>query len=508
MAVALSFKIPAQTLQSGNNSLELVTPVIEGVASQIALVRSISVQYTKALDASGPIEFVNGARSAQIYEAAGLRTPNAWIVDARFADQARLVAYETQAQIDGTYKVRFTAAPGGTGKYLVVPAGGELTPLSVSKRTVKPVTARAQYLATGPKQFASALQPLLAAHSKEGLKSLFVDQEELFDYYGYGRYGPNAIRSAVQSLRPRYLLLAGRTTYDYRNYSGANTDPLCPAFLVSTSFWAQATSDSLFGDLGRGMPEVSVGRLPVNTPEELINAVARTLGYKGVNESVWRGHLVADRADANAGDFAHEADDLAETVGAITWEKNYLGAPVDHDQPTVSSALRNAATGAADVIVYIGHGNALHLGNDAPYILDTDSVENWTGNVVFLQSTCTANWVAKDVANYQSIAIKALTQPQGGIAASIATTTYCTSAPAVDFMEQLLLQAQTGPARWGDALVKAQQYAWRQSSATPRETSQWFSDLMRTECLLGDPALTIYSKTPPASGSENTKGKF
>ena len=101
--------------------------------------------------------------------------------------------------------------------------------------------------------------------TKEGLKGAFVDQEQLFDYYNYGRYGPDGIRSAMRAVRPAYLLLTGATSYDYHNYSGANVDPLCPSFLITTGFWAQTVSDAVFGDLGRGYPEVSVGRFPVRT---------------------------------------------------------------------------------------------------------------------------------------------------------------------------------------------------------------------------------------------------
>ena len=78
------------------------------------------------------------------------------------------------------------------------------------------------------------IQPLLLKRSKEGIRSSFIDQEQLFDYYNYGRYGPAGIQNAVRSVHPQYLLLLGRTTYDYRNYSGLNVDPLCPSFLVST----------------------------------------------------------------------------------------------------------------------------------------------------------------------------------------------------------------------------------------------------------------------------------
>jgi len=499
-ALALNFTIPAHVLIAGENTIDLVTPPLAGVDSQIVLLRSMSIAYTKTLTASAANDFVAHNLLASVYEAAGLTSPNVWVVDARFPDRAQLVPIQTQQQSDGSYKLHFAAQSGGTGQYLIVPAGGEMAALSVSKRTVRAITSRANYLAVGPQQFSAALQPLLALHTKEGLKSLFVDQEQLFDYYNYGRYGPDAIRNAVRALRPQYLLLVGRTTYDYHNYSGANVDPLCPSYLVPTSFWAQATSDALFADLGRGYPEIGVGRFPVNTPDELTGAVQHTLNYKGLQESGWRGHLAADAADPNAGDFPVEADGLAGQLSDVTWSKSYLGVPAGNDQPAASAALQNAANGAADLIVYIGHGNAARLGNSSPRILDTDSVQNWTGDVVFLQGTCTANWVAKDEAGYRSIAIQALTQPQGGIAASLATTTYCTSEPAVDFMQNLLKSAMDRPARWSDALLKAQQYAYQQSQVLPAQTAQWYADLARTECMLGDPALKILA-APTANGT-------
>src|SRR5262249_28757473 len=131
-------------------------------------------------------------------------------------------------------------------------------------------------------------------------------------------------------------------------------------------------------------------------------------------------------------------------------------------------------------------GNALRLGVEVPPILDTDSVKEWTGNVVLIQATCTANWMAKDEDGYKSIAIQALTQPQGGISASIGTSTYMNPDYAAEFMTRLMSNATVGGARWGTALLKAQQ--WAQSS---ENGSGFYSDLSKTEQLFGDPAMRV-----------------
>ncbi len=99
------------------------------------------------------------------------------------------------------------------------------------------------------------------------------------------------------------------------------------------------------------------------------------------------------------------------------------------------------------------------------------------------------------------------------MAASIATTTYMESAPAVEFTKQLLAQSQNlgAKARWGDVLLRAQQWAYNQSGNSA--DAGWYTDLSRTECILGDPAMPVYSKSPASTTTTttttgNTPGKF
>ncbi|MEI6236832.1 MAG: C25 family cysteine peptidase, partial [Planctomycetota bacterium] len=502
----IAFTIPTGALKAGDNVVSLVTPAISGQDSQIAFLHSISVSYTRALDGSKPVEINNTSNTASLYELYSVPNGGAWVVDARFTDRASLVVpAETLLQADGTLRLRFIAAAGGSGKFIVVPVGQENKPLAVSVRQVKPLRLNGTYLATGPAQFASGVQPLLAKRSKEGIRSVFVDQEQLFDYYNYGRFGPEGIRKAVRSVRPSYLLLVGRTTYDYLNYGGANVDPLCPAFLVSTSFWAQTTSDSAFGDLGLGFPEVAVGRLPVNNTSELAGAVNHIVSYKGIPSSGIRLHAVADKTDPSVADFGAQLDTMLKVNHPeISWQENYL-EKTRATAPEVTAAMKDAANGGADLILYSGHGNAARLGATAPRILDQTSVQDWAGNTVFIQATCTANWMAKNEQDYKSIAIQALTQPQGGISASIGTSTYMNPDVATAFMNQLLKNTNVTGARWGTVLLKTQQWAGKQSG------SAFYIDLMATEQLFGDPAMPVFapkSSTPSSGASSNAAGTF
>jgi hypothetical protein len=280
-ALELSFNIDAGILHAGDDVIELRTPDLPGNPPQLSFVNSLAANYERVLRSAQPVE-IHAAAAGQVFEINGLPAAGAWVVDARFPDRALLAPCQTQSNADGSVSLRFVAQSGGTDTYRVVPRGQEIRADFIEERLLQALPAGVQWLAIGPKQFGPPLMPLLQRRSKEGLRAAFADQEQVFDYYGFGRYGPQPIQNAVRATRPAYLLLAGRTTYDYRNYSGANVDPLCPTFLASTTFWSQTTADALFGDLGRGYPEVSVGRLPANTPDEMAIAVQRTLNYPGL----------------------------------------------------------------------------------------------------------------------------------------------------------------------------------------------------------------------------------
>ncbi len=197
---------------------------------------------------------------------------------------------------------------------------------------------------------------------------------------------------------------------------------------------------------------------------------------------------MADAPDPEVGNFGAQLNSIKANHSDLSWQENYLSSTVQ-TSPEVTAAMKAAALGGADLILYSGHGNASHLGNEWPRILDQTSVQEWTGNTVFVQATCTAHWAAVNATGYKSIAIQALTQPQGGIAAGLGTSTYMNPEASTRFVDQLLSNVNGSGMRWGAALLKTQQWAARQDASG----EGWMTDLSKTEQLFGDPAMLIYS---------------
>ena len=166
-----------------------MAPALAGVAQQISFIHSLQVDYTKTLSGTALNDISNLTSLPQGYEVTGLTSPILRIVDARFPSRPALVPFDVELQDDGSYSAQFVAGSGGAGRFFIVPEGAELTPLGIGAKSLKPIPQNLRYLTVGPAQFASALQPFIAARSKEGLHAAFIDQEQLFDFYNFGRYG-------------------------------------------------------------------------------------------------------------------------------------------------------------------------------------------------------------------------------------------------------------------------------------------------------------------------------
>lgn len=119
-----------------------------------------------------------------------------------------------------------------------------------------------------------------------------VDIQEVYDQFSDGLFDPTAIRAFLAAARsawnpaPRYLLLVGDGTYDYKN---AKADPTLKNWvptmmfedLTDFTYMGRYPSDAWFADVdGDGFPEVATGRLPVRSYGELEGLLAKIAAYE------------------------------------------------------------------------------------------------------------------------------------------------------------------------------------------------------------------------------------
>jgi hypothetical protein len=491
----LEISLSEGLIQDGANTVGLLTPASAAIPNGHGVVLDyVQLEYTRRLSvAGGPVQFTAG--SLKVVEVGPLPAPELLIAEIRDRGRTRALPGAFQ-DIGGQYVCRFQARQGG-GTYYVARPDQVLAPEEIAAAMTIQIPARIDYVAVGPAALRAAAQPLLDAHAAAGLRPLYVSLAAAIDTFGYGRYGAAAIVNLVRDVRPRYLLLVGDNSYDYRGREGLGIDPMVPSVLTATVSLGQANTDALFGDTnGDGTPDIPVGRLPVRTAAELDRLVAKIMAH-GVSASGLVGALVADDADA-AGDFAAAQDQIALSHTSVTWLKMYLG--IHGDAAWVRSALTSAVnSGYAEFVVYQGHGSSGKLAQD-DNLLDVSAAATWTGVPVVYLSTCWGAYIQQNTTGAVTIA-ETLLRSQTGAPALIGSTAPCTQQQQAALLDEFLTGALQSGTTLGDALVAAQQMAAaRAAGAGSEESRGQILETLRTYTVLGDPAMPLIpsaSQDPP-----------
>ncbi len=114
----------------------------------------------------------------------------------------------------------------------------------------------ADYVVVTHPDFAEAVAPLAAHRAGQGLRVIQVDVQDVYDEFGYGMAGAQAIRaflkyaySTWQAPAPSYALLVGDGHYDPKNHGKHGMPSYLPPYLApvdpGSSRPLQITSTSL-----------------------------------------------------------------------------------------------------------------------------------------------------------------------------------------------------------------------------------------------------------------------
>lgn len=357
--------------------------------------------------------------------------------------------------------------------------------------------ARASYvIVTTPSLVPSA--EAMANHRQSSFRTKIVLLDDIYNEFSQGLTTPHAIADFLRvahqtwAVPPRYLLLLGDGTYDYRDLMGYGEN-LVPPLMLRTDYGLQAT-DSRYGNvLDDGVPRVSVGRIPVVSPAQFDGALAKIRVYESsVVPASLRALLVADRPDA-AGDFVANISSVGRILDPV-YDTNWMYYPAPYpvglnppaiDPEPVRAGIRDALNGGVDILEYVGHGSRSQLGvagylklSDVPALAPSDRLP------IMVVMTCVVGDFSGP--NYPSLAEGMLITAGRGAVAVVAPSGLSYDADA-EWINRRLLQGLAGntSSRLGDYTM--QSFALYNQGAA-RATPVWMYNI------IGDPALKI--RTP------------
>lgn len=178
------------------------------------------------------------------------------------------------------------------------------------------------YLLVAPDAWLAQLAPLAAKRQAQGLAVVTAPVQSIYDEFNGGRPGPVGIQRFVRwgydHWDSRFLLLAGDGTLDPNNFrrtSGGDWVPVLPSpgpvpvgegyeIIPSDNRYACVTGncDPILG-FGAVIPEMMVGRLPVNSPAQAAAVVQKLLAYEDVgSDESWRRRVLLLSDDAYSGE--------------------------------------------------------------------------------------------------------------------------------------------------------------------------------------------------------------
>ncbi len=272
---------------------------------------------------------------------------------------------------------------------------------------------------------------------RDGMNVLTVEPGTIYNEFSSGAVDVSAIRNFMRmlydkangnpNLMPRYLLLFGDASYDYKNRIQNNTN-LIPTYesinsLAPTGSYA---TDDFFGLLdenegayANGSLDVGIGRFPITTTTEAqayLNKIARYTAKPGLdtlssanscsngkagitNLADWRNIVcfIGDDEDYNL--HVSQADYLGEYVRnnypVYNVDKIFFDAypqaitPGGQRYPDVKAAIRNRVEKGALVINYTGHGGEEGWAHES--VLEVNDILAWNNSnnmPVFITATC------------------------------------------------------------------------------------------------------------------------
>ncbi len=368
----------------------------------------------------------------------------------------------------------------------------------------------------------------LADHHRnyDDLSTVVATTQQVYNEFSSGRQDVTAIRnymrmlyqSAERGSEPRYLLLFGDASYDYKDRIAENTNYV-PSWesSQSLSMISSYVTDDYFvlldpdeGYNANGKLDMGVGRLPVYTKSQAQGVVNKILHYTSDSEEVmgnWRTYIcfVADDEDGNL--HVTQAEQLANYVEThlkdFNVDKIYLDAypqestPSGQRYPLAVEAINNRIEKGALVINYTGHGGELGLAHEQ--VVDNADIQSWKNfdNLpVFITATC--EFSRYDDPTRTAAGEYVFLNPEGG-AISMYTTSRATYAGAnlelnKKFYKYAFRKENGSYYRMGDILM----YSKNDMASNSVNTKKYV--------LLGDPALRIaYPKDSVATIKINGK---
>lgn len=302
-----------------------------------------------------------------------------------------------------------------------------VTPLkSVSNQNLHATGAVDMIIVAHPNFLSQASRLAQFRADNDGLSVKVVTPQQIYNEFSSGSQDPIAIRDYMKMIYdrtdkeyPKYLLLFGRPSYDFRGLAQGTAlyvpnfqynieyvgDNNAPQIKYISEIRNQYTNDDALGLLddnegfnGDGLYDLAIGRFPCTTTSQAIIAVDKSIRYTERRNLVaenstqisnfgdWRNMMAFVADDEEGNDFIVNADLFTQKVESanpnINFDKIYLDAYQQISNaggqryPDAVTDINNRMNRGSLFFTYIGHSGK--DGWAAERILENSDINKWS----------------------------------------------------------------------------------------------------------------------------------
>ena len=254
------------------------------------------------------------------------------------------------------------------------------------------------YLIVTHPLFLDQARVIAAQKAREGFRPLVVDVERAYDRFSAGVVEANAIRALIthwagRQPEGRYVLLIGDDTFDPRNYFGMGEIPFLPSLTGWDDEFGRIPTENRYADLDDdGSPDLAIGRLPVQTPEQAAILADKIARQGSVLQQNARTHLFAlDNQGPLDASFRAAADTVAASLppaSSVVWADMETDG-IDSARLTLLQALQQGVLATH----YFGHaGPEIWADEQLLTLDDLDSLDHTFRETLLFAWACEAQF--------------------------------------------------------------------------------------------------------------------
>lgn len=338
--------------------------------------------------------------------------------------------------------------------------------------------------------FLAQAQRLAQEHNDKGeITAAVVTTEQVYNEFSSGNPDATAYRWFLKmfydrandlgspALRPKYLLLFGRGSFDNRKVLPTSSESFVLTYQTENSLVETLSyvTDDYFAFLddweGNQVPahsmDVGVGRFPVTSLQEATDVVNKSINYmRNTRKGIWKNQLLYLADDGDGALHMRQADSIASMISranpAFQMNKIYLDAyqqevnASGESYPVARAQFLNLVRKGVFLLDFVGHAGATGWTNEQ--ILSNADVKNLSNANLPLWVGATCNFLQYDIPSVSAGEQVLLNPVGGGIGIiSAARPVYASQNMNINkLINQFLFTKENGKhLRLGDVLMRS-----------------------------------------------------